>query len=490
MLEAMPSAERHESPIPEASRSRRRAVVLVGGPVAPYSRALRIARALAAEGIDVEIAAIAAPGLPDREAVSPNAQGLARTAGPPPGGSSGAIELRRYRPAGPWRFLGASEGASGAAVRSGASAVAVARRGSRRVPMAAARSLLRVIARPVLTLRRWLLWPHAVRGWWATLARELAPADIYHACGALAIVPALAARQRAPIGPGGGPARVIYDAIDDIAGSNDTMAMPEPIRRRIARRERDWARQADGIVTVNDALARRLATRYGRTDPILVVPNYPAKTQGDVPVRTSDLLRDAAGLDGATRVVLFQGRLGPGLGLEAAAEAVLTAPGAALVLLGFGRGVAEAQARDRDPRTAGRHVTLPAVPSDELLTWTASADVMLIPLPPDSPNQRAATPNKFWEALAVGLPVVVVRGLDEMARLVEAHDLGAVAASGSAEDLGAAVRSVLDRLAIDGPAWRDRIAKTSAQRFGWAAAETSYQALVRRLSPVDRSAPG
>ncbi|HZC33785.1 MAG TPA: glycosyltransferase [Candidatus Bathyarchaeia archaeon] len=476
--------------MPEASRSRPRAVVLVGGPVAPYSRALRIARALAAEGFGVEIAAIAAPGLPDRETVSPYAQGLARAPGAPHVGGAGTIELRRYRPAGPWRFLGASEGASGAAVRSGASAVAVARGGSGRVSTDAARSLLRVAARPVLTLRRWIFWPHAVRGWWATLARELAPADLYHAFGALAIQPALAARKGAPIGPGGGPARVIYDAIDDIAGSNETMALPGPIRRRIARREREWARQADAIVTVNDTLARRLTSRFGRTDPILVVPNYPATRHADGLGTPSNLLRDAAGLDEATRVVLFQGRLGPGLGLETAAEAVLAVPGAALVLLGFGRGVADAQARDRDPRTAGRHVTLPAVPPDELLGWTASADVMLIPLPPDSPNQRAATPNKFWEALAVGLPVVVVRGLDEMARLVEEHDLGAVATSGSAEDLAAAITSVLDRLTIDGPAWRDRITKTSAERFSWAAAETSYQDLVRQLTPIDRPAPG
>jgi hypothetical protein len=49
---------------------------------------------------------------------------------------------------------------------------------------------------------------------------------------------------------------------------------------------------------------------------------------------------------------------------------------------------------------------------------------------------------------------------------------------------------VLDRLATDGPAWRDRIAKISAERFTWAAAETSYRALVRRLTPIDRPAPG
>ena len=42
----------------------RRAVVLVGGPARPYSRALRIARTLVGEGYDVEIAAISRVGCP------------------------------------------------------------------------------------------------------------------------------------------------------------------------------------------------------------------------------------------------------------------------------------------------------------------------------------------------------------------------------------------------------------------------------------------
>ena len=55
---------------PAAGGSGRRAVVLVGGPAAPYSRSIRVARALAAEGYAVEIAAIAADGVPDRESVA------------------------------------------------------------------------------------------------------------------------------------------------------------------------------------------------------------------------------------------------------------------------------------------------------------------------------------------------------------------------------------------------------------------------------------
>lgn len=457
------------------STPHRRAVVLVGGPAAPYSRSIRIARALAAEGYAVEIAAIAVPGIPEREAVAGPAPGSVGVPSPDPAGI-GPIEIRRYRPSGPWAVAGASDAAGGPGSVPASTP---------RPRKATIRRTARLLAEPLLTARRWLFWPHTVRGWWATIARDLAPADLYHACGSLTIAAALAARQRAPIGPSGRPARVIYDAIDDAAESNAALALPSPIRRRNARTETGWARKADAVVTVNDPLAERLAARWRLDTPPLVVANLPEPPDPAGVTERPDHVREAAALAPSTRVVLFQGRLGPGLGLDEAADAVLLVPDAALVLLGFGRGVAASAARDADPRYAGRHVTLAARHPDELVAWTASADVAIIPLPPLSINQRLSTPNKFWEALAAGTPVVVVAGLEVMERLVREDDLGAVAASVEPADLAEAITTVLDRLAVEGPAWRERIARTSAERFGWPPVASAYRALVRSLVPSD-----
>jgi glycosyltransferase involved in cell wall biosynthesis len=463
----------------------RRAVVLVGGPAAPYSRSIRIARALAAEGYEVEIAAVAVPGVPERDVVAGPAPGSAGEPDPRPGdGAIGLIEVHRYRPSGPWAVLGASEAAGrGAANRGTTGSGSAARAGARG---SALRRGLRIATDPLLTVRRWLFWPHTVRGWWATLGRDLAPADLYHACGSLTVAAALAARDRAPIGPSGRPARVVYDAIDDVAESNAALGLPGPIARRNAATEARWARSADAVVTVNDALADRLAARWRLDRRPLVVPNLQEPPDPARMVGRPDHLRTAAGLAPSTRIVLFQGRLGPGLGLDEAADAVLRVPDAALVLLGFGRGLAASTARDADPRYAGRHLTLPARHPDELLAWTASADVAIVPLPPVSMNQRLSSPNKFWEALAAGTPVVVVAGLEVMEQLVLEHDLGAVAASVDPSDLAAAIGSVLDRLAAEGPAWRERIARTSAERFGWPPAATAYRSLIRSLVPAAR----
>ena len=72
--------------------------------------------------------------------------------------------------------------------------------------------------------------------------RDVAPADLYHACGSLTVAAALAARGRSPIGPSGERAVVIYDAIDDVFELNNVLDMPAPIRPYHDRRERRWAR--------------------------------------------------------------------------------------------------------------------------------------------------------------------------------------------------------------------------------------------------------
>jgi len=440
---AATATEPAASPVPGPAR--RRAVVLVGNPAAPYSRGLRIARALTDEGFDVEIAATSGEGLPDRE-------------------HDGPIEIRRYRPSGYFarmalRYRGAD---STTAPRSGWS-------GS--MPVRVGRAMAG-------RFWRWAFWPHTVRGWWRTLGRELEPADLYHACGSLTIAAALAARGRDR--KAGRRSRAIYDFIDIAAESNNVLDFPRLVRRWVALRERRWAGASDALTTVNEALAERLQARLRPAEPPVVVPNYPVPWTP--PATRPDLIRAAVGLPASTRIVLFQGRLGPNLGLPESAEAILRVPDAALVLIGFGRWYELSRARDHEPRFAGRHFTLPAVHPDELAAWTASADVALVPLPPVSFNQRFATPNKFLEAVVAGTPIVLGPGLPAMEAILRRHDLGRVARSLGPDDLAAAIVEVLDRPADVLAAERDRLAALAAERFTWPVAAATYRQLVRRVA--------
>ena len=439
-----------------------RAVLLVGNAAAPYSRALRVGRALAAEGFAVEIAAVWSPGHEDAE-------------------HDGELLIRRYRPRGTWARFGRSSAAADGGVQ-GAGYQASSTIGASASPARPPRTLPARARAIAGALRRWLFWPHSVRGWWSALDTQLAPADLYHAFGSLAIAPALRARDRHPRGPVGRRARVVYDAIDDVFESNNVLDMPRPIRAWHRRRETRWARRADVVTTVNESLAERLMTRWALREPLLVMPNYPEPPAPVLLASPPDLIRRELGLAPEVAVLVFQGRLGPRLGLDEIAEAVLRLPDAALVVIGFGRAFAASRARDSDPRFAGRHFTLPARHPDELLAWTASADVALIPLPPVSINQRLSSPNKFWEAVAVGTPVVVPRALGLMADLVERFDLGAIAETNAPEDLAAAVDAILSRGPVVRREWRSRIAATAAREFSWPRAAEAYRERVRDLA--------
>jgi glycosyltransferase involved in cell wall biosynthesis len=417
-----------------------RAVILVGNPARPYSRALRIGRTLVGEGYAVEIAATAQEDAPERE-------------------TDGPIEIRRYRPVG--RLA----------------AFAARYRPPDRTRSAAGSRAARVARSLRARMVAWVFWPHTVRGWWAALDRDLPTADLYHACGLLALPPALAARRRDR--RAGRRSQVIYDVIDITLESNNVLGLPRAVRALAAARERRWARAADARIAVNEPFADRAVARWGPIERPVVVPNYPEPWTP--PAIAPDLIRGELGLSADVRICLFWGRLGPNLGLVEAAEAVLTVPAAVMVVLGFGRGWDESVVRDREPRFAGRHFTLPARHPDELPEWVASADVALVTLPPSSYNQRYTTPNKFLEAMTAGTPMVLGPDLPTMSGILEREDAGRVARSMKPEDIARAIREIVDLPAAERAAWRARIAASAREHYSWPEAAAAYRRVVAGL---------
>lgn len=431
---------------PSAAGGSRRAVLLVANAAAPYSRGLRVARSLAAQGWEVEIAAVAGDGQPDEE-------------------RDGPVVIRRYRPTGHWaRFAAAPAPAPG----SGAVAGRPARRGLRAHVANLLETAVKVVA-----------WPVHVRGWWAALERDLPPADLYHAFGILTIPVALRLGERAR--RAGRAGRVAYDVIDVILESNNVARLPGPVVAAYQWRERSWVRRSDAIVTVNEAIADHLERIWPvRHRPIVLLNCQPRWIP---PVERPDLIRAATGIPPERRIVLFLGRLGRERGLDEAAEAILALDDAALVLLGFGPWADRLRERDREPRFIGRHFTLPPVHPDDVPAWTASADASIIAVPANSLNQRLSTPNKFWESLTAGTPMVVGRDLEVMRTIVEAERIGAAADPTDPADLAAALRRIVDLPPDDRRAMRERALAAAAERYTWEAAVVPYLATIDALVP-------
>lgn len=142
-------------------------------------------------------------------------------------------------------------------------------------------------------------------------------------------------------------------------------------------------------------------------------------------------------------VFLYAGLLGHAQGLERILDVIRglppTTPGR-LVLMGDGplrESLAERLARGQDPRVTLR----PAVPRERVPAVLAAADVALIPLATRLPG---AVPSKVYEAMATGLPILLVADGEPRDRVVEA----ACGLAVSPGDPRAFVRA-FERLTID-----------------------------------------
>ena len=186
-------------------------------------------------------------------------------------------------------------------------------------------------------------------------------------------------------------------------------------------------------------------------------------------VEKSDRLRQRLGLDPSVRIALYQGNIQPDRRLDIVVRAAAFLEDDIVIVM-LGRGIEPAisgmKALIAREGLADRVKILPPVPYEELLDWTASADIGLTLIPPDGTlNMRTCLPNKLFEYLMAGLPVLA-SPMEAVAPLVTSYDVGRVVPSLAPADLGAAINAMLADAA--GLARMRRNALNAAQgEFNW-----------------------
>ena len=263
--------------------------------------------------------------------------------------------------------------------------------------------------------------------------RVAPPADLVHAMAYMGIPVGLALGRR-------DASRVVYDARDIYTDARNIARLPGPARRLFGRIERGWARRADRVITVNDPYADVMAERFGTERPLVVMN---CALQARIPAGRPRRFHEALGLAPDRRVVLYHGGLSPDRGIEQLIDAIPAVPNATLVLMGYGELEGLIRARAADPVADGRIALMPAVPPADLLEWVGSADVAAMPIQPSTLNHRLTTPNKLFEAIMAGVPVVT-SDLPGMAPIVRETGCGLAVDPTSPDALAAAIVDLLD----------------------------------------------
>lgn len=324
----------------------------------------------------------------------------------------------------------------------------------------------------------WLVrWRYAIGGWAAAAARAAPPADIEwgHDLSGLA---GAAAAHRADLGT-----RLVYDSHELYLEARSSAEQPPWARRIVAAAERRWIAEVDAVVTVNAALAAELDRRY-HPGPIAVVHNCPARW---MPVPdTGRNLRDRAGLGPGDLIAIHHGVFASHRGVEELAAAMLE-PGLErlhVILLGSGPRRPEFERLAADPARGGRLRVLDAVDPDDLLGWLAGADVGVMPIQPTTLNHVLSTPNKLFECLAAGVPVVVsdFPGMRAIVLDDPTGPLGATCDPASPASIAGAIRSILELPLKDRDALRRRCLAAAHERWNW---ETESLPLLQVAARLD-----
>jgi glycosyltransferase involved in cell wall biosynthesis len=430
---------------------RQRVVIVLASSALHDARAHRIAVTLAARGHLVTMIGRIEAGLSDRE-VRPDGVVVLRV---PVSAADGLPLPRIVRDplARRWAVRARRRGTRGEPTRGAADSGAAGPRsvpstaGSRRLAARLRRGVdgaVRIVA-VILTVRSQ-----------ARAARSVAPdADVVVGMGFLGLPVALGLARR-------GSAPVVYEAGDVYVEAGNIARLPGPIRRTFAWLEGRWARRAALVTTANEGYAAEIARRYRVATP-LVLLNCPPLPVHD-PNRETSPLRAAAGLPGGRRIVLYHGGFSPGRGIEQLVSAIPDVSNATLVLLGYGslEPVGRAAAA-RDPEHV---VALGAVGQAELLGWIAGADLAAMPIQPTTLNHRLTVPNKLFEAMAAGVPVLA-SDLPGMAPIVRATGCGILVDPTDRDALVAGIRRVLDAPDEERAAWSEAGRRAVRERYSW-----------------------
>ncbi|MDR2454406.1 MAG: glycosyltransferase [Bifidobacteriaceae bacterium] len=279
----------------------------------------------------------------------------------------------------------------------------------------------------------------------------------------------------------GAPVKLVYDAHEYVRG------MHGPNRYQIdayAAMERELVAQADGVVTVSQAIAEALERELGLGARPTVVLNTPPLAAAAQAGGGGPSLRARLGLAGAVPLAVYAGVLHTNRNLRQLVDAIGQLEGwhLALVCVPHPRTPAAARLAERIGELGLQdrvHLVEPVAP-EQVAGFLSSATLGVHPMSTGLPNHEMALPNKLFDYIWAGLPVAVSRA-QTMAQLVADSGLGAAFDPADPADIARALRQVAAR--------RDQFAQAAGaaelrQRYAWEVQAARLAALYAALDPA------
>ena len=276
-------------------------------------------------------------------------------------------------------------------------------------------------------------------------------------------------------------ARLVYDA-HEISTSREGYSS---FRRLVGFVEKQLMPSVDGSITTTDARAKYFARAYGVPRPT-VLQNRPRLTHCE----TSNRIREELKLKAPWPIILYQGGLQQGRGLEKLIRTAANVPNAYFVFIGGGRLTLDLTHLRDELGLQERVHFIPTVSLSQLPNYTASADIGVQPIENTCLNHYTTDSNKLFEYLIAGLPVVAT-DFPEIRRIVRNNNVGLLVPANDSSSLAEALNQLVTDFKLRSTFGTN--ARSTAITLNWEEQESRlvdlYKTILKSPPTIERVRP-
>jgi len=188
---------------------------------------------------------------------------------------------------------------------------------------------------------------------------------------------------------------------------------------------------------VSENIADWYKNEYNIEQPI-VVKNAPRL----IDAKKTNYFRENLGIKDGSIIVLYQGGLSKGRGVDFLLEVFKKRDDdkVVIVFMGYGQFEEDIKTASKEKNNIFFH---PAVAPEIVLDYTSSADIGISFIENTCLSYYYCLPNKLFEYAMSGLPVIV-SNMKEMREMVERYDMGIVVKNESIDDINSAIDKILE----------------------------------------------
>lgn len=289
-----------------------------------------------------------------------------------------------------------------------------------------------------------LRWQWGLLKW---LVRHRSDYDIIHACDFDTVLPALYCQRVHR-------KKVVYDIFDFYA--DHLRRTPAWIKKAIRALDIGAVNRADGVILADDSRWEQIRCAKPRLSAVIY--NSPE----DIPYQSVSPAEDGYKPPDSRLHLAYIGLLQVERGLFELLAVLRRRPEWTLSLAGFGGDEAQIKGQIQQMPNVAWYGRVPYLMALQL---SAAADVLIATYDPAIPNHRYSSPNKVFEAMLLGKPIIVARETN-MDRIITGENCGIVIPYGDEDALEQALKELQDN-----PALRLRLGENARKaydsRYGW-----------------------